>query len=405
MRQILHVDLDAFFVSVEEARDPSLRGRPVIVGGDPSRRGVVASASYEARAYGVCAGMPLATARRLCPQCTFLKGDFARYEEASRRFMAILAQLTPHLEPSGIDEAYLDLTGFEPLYGPVQDTACRLKERIREELALAASVGIATNKLVAKVASNLCKPDGLLQVIPGGEASFLAPLPVGWLPLVGRKAEAALRGMGVKTIGQLAVLPLSRLENVFGVLGQLFHRWARGIDDRKLEVRGAAKSISRSTTFPRDTLNQEFLRAILHYLSERVSSALRAEGKAARCITLKLRYSNFDTITRSRTLTRAQSSDEAIFQTGLALMQRALAERPQLVRLIGIGVSHLVESGIQLHLLDPSPERRERLAHTLDSLRQRYGFTAVQSGDTLLLEGTFRKGRDGYVLETPALSR
>ncbi|MFQ5925273.1 MAG: DNA polymerase IV [Dehalococcoidia bacterium] len=404
-RKIFHVDLDAFFVSVERVLNPRLRGKPVVVGGEPGLRGVVASASYEARAYGLCAGMPLTRAHRLCPQAIFLKGSFPRYREASAHFMAILADFTPYLEPVGIDEAYLDLSGFESLYGPAAETALRMKKRIKDEIKITASIGIGSSKMVAKVASDLAKPDGLLEVPPGEERPFLAPLPIANLPCVGPKTEKVLKGMGVTTIGELADLPASLLRGSFGILGETIHRYARGIDDRRVEPPQAAKSISRETTFVEDTLDRPFLRATLRYLSERVGAELRRERRQARCVTLKLRYADFDTITRSRTLREATNVDQVIFDAGLELLERSLGQRRQRVRLIGIGVSSLVGDERQLSMLDLSLERWQRLDRVIDRLRQRYSFTAIQRGQTLLLKQVFPTERGDYLLNTPSLSR
>jgi len=405
MRKILHVDLDAFFVSVEQALNPQLKGRPVVVGSEPGYRGVVASASYEARAYGIGAGMPLGKAHRLCPGAIFLKGSFPRYRAASERFMAILADFTPYLEPVGIDEAYLDLTGFEPLYGPALATALSIKHRVRSEIGITASIGIAASKLVAKVASGLAKPDGLLEVPPGEERLFLAPLPIAKLPCVGPRTERRLREMGVNTIGELASLPASLLKANFGAVGEAIHRYALGMDERGIEPPQAAKSISRETTFMEDTLDLPFLKAVLRYLSERAGAELRRGGRRARCITLKLRYADFDSITRSRTLREATDCDEAIFNTGVKLLEKALCQRRQLVRLIGIGVSSLTGEERQLSLLDSPIERWERLDGVIDGLRRRYGFTAIQRGQTLPLKEVFPTENGDYMLKTPSLSR
>ncbi len=385
-QNILHVDLDAFFVSVEQALDPQLMGKPVVVGGRPGLRGVVASASYEARAYGIHAGMPLARAHRFCPHAIFLKGSFPRYQHASERFIIILGDFTPELEPAGIDEAYLDLTGFESLYGPAWETALRIKQRIKEEIGITASIGIGSSKLMAKVASQLAKPDGVLEVAPGEERPFLAPLPVGMLPCVGPKTERVLKGMGVTTIGGLADLPASLLKGRFGLLGEMIHRYARGIDEREVEPPPAAKSIGRETTFIQDTLDRPFLGAMLHYLSERVGAELRRDGRRARHITLKLRYADFDTITRSRTLRQATDADRVIFDAALELMERCLCHKRQKVRLVGIGVSGLVDEGSQLSFLDSPAERWRRLDTVIDRIRSRYGFTAIHRGRTLLLQ-------------------
>lgn len=404
-RQIFHIDLDAFFVSVEQALNPALRGRPVVVGGSPRSRGVVACASYEARAYGLKAGMPTTKAYRLCPHATFLEGRFSRYLEASERFLGILGDFTPDVEPVGIDEAFLDMSGFEPLYGPTMETALRIKRRIRDELGITASVGIATSKVIAKVASDLCKPDGLLEVPPGKERDFLSPLPVSKLPYVGPRTEAVLKSVRIATIGDLAAIPETKARRLFGATGELLHRYANGIDERGLMWPPApVKSISRATTFAEDTFDQRLLRATLRYLTERVASELRKEGKEARCITLKLRYDDFKTITRNRALKGTTNAEQVIFDVGEKLLVKALKERPRQVRLIGIGVSSL-EMGGQLDMLDTSSERLSMLNRTVDSVREKHGFTAIQTGLTLFLRGFFSSDQSDYILKTPAISR
>ena len=404
-RTIMHIDLDAFFVSVEQAEKPELQGKPVVVGGRPDRRGVVASASYEARRFGIYAGMPLATAYRLCPRAIFIEGGFPKYRDASQKFMTILADFTPFLEPIGIDEAYLDVTGFESIYGSIHQMALAIKQRIKEELGLCASVGVASCKVVAKIASDLSKPDGLLEVASGDERSFLAPLPIAKLPGIGKKAERILQGLGINTIGKLSVTPLSTLKSHFGASGELLRSYANGIDDRKVELPGAAKSISRETTFGKDTRDRSLLKATLCYLSERVGSNLRQQGKQARCVNLKLRYADFTTITRSQTLTQASDTDRTISDTGLKLLNKALAQEKQAVRLIGIGVSSLTEPARQLDMLDSSAQRLEKLNKAIDRIRKKYGFTAIQTGRTRLLKDIFPETEGGYTLHTPSLSR
>ncbi len=404
-RQIMHIDLDAFFVSVEQVLNPELKGKPVVVGGRPDRRGVVAAASYEARAFGLHAGMPLSTASHLCPQATFIEGSFSKYRDASQKFMAILADFSPFPEPVGLDEAYLDATGFESIHGSIHQMAVAIKQRIKDELGLCASVGIAGCKVVAKVASELSKPDGLIEVATGEEPAFLAPLPIAKLPGIGKKTERILRGLGITTIGELSLTPLNTLKSHFGASGELLHRLARGIDDRKVEPPGEAKSISRETTFGKDTKDRSLLKATLRYLSERVGADLRQRSKQARCITLKLRYADFTTITRSYTLRQTIDTDQTIFDTGEQLLRKALLAEKQPVRLIGIGVSNLTEPGKQLDMLDSSAQRLEQLNRAIDRIRQKYGFTAIQTGRTLLLKDIFPKTEKGYTLGTPSLSR
>ena len=404
-RQIMHIDLDAFFVSVEQALNPKLQNKPVVVGGKPDRRGVVASASYEARSFGLHAGMPLTTASRLCPQAIFIEGSFSKYRHASQKFMAILADFSPYLEPVSLDEAYLDVTGFESIYGSIHQMAVKIKQRIKDELELCASVGIASCKVVAKVASELSKPNGLLEVAAGRERFFLAPLPIARLPGIGNKTERILNGFGIHTIGQLATMPLDVVESHFGVAGDRMRNYAKGIDDRQVEPPGAAKSISRETTFGEDTRDRCLLKATLRYLSERVGSELRQRGKLMKCVTLKLRHADFTTITRRHTLRQASDTDQIIFDSGVRLLNRALSQEKQSIRLVGVGVSNLTESGRQLDMLDSSTQRLEQLNKAIDHIRKKYGFTTIQTGRTLLLKDIFPQTEGGYTLQTPSLSR
>jgi len=396
--------MDAFFVSVEELANPSLVGKPVVVGGDPDGRGVVAAASYEARKFGLHSGMPLARASRLCPQAIFIEGNFRRYRDASRKFMAILADFSPQLEPAGLDEAYLDVTGFESLHGSLREMAAAIKKRIKDELGLCASVGIAGGKVVAKVASDKSKPDGLLEVPEGGDGAFLAPLPVGDLPGVGKKGQQVLKKLGIATIGQLANLPVSALKERFGSYGETLHKHANGIDDSRVTAPGEAKSISRETTFAEDSRDTALLTATLRYLGERVGGSLRKQGKRARCVSLKLRYADFTTITRQQTLPRPQDADQAIFAAGERLLARELAGSRQAVRLVGIGVSRLTP-GRQLDMFDTTDLRLERLDKAIDRIRDRYGFRAIQTGRTLRLRDVFPGDGKDYTLSTPSLSR
>lgn len=404
IRRILHIDLDAFFVSVEQRENRELKGRPVVVGGQPDSRGVVASASYEARQYGLKAGMPLSKAYQLCPHAVFLPGHFHRYEEASDQFFAILADFTPDIEPGGIDEAYLDIAGFEPLYGPALTTAQKIKQRVKGELGLPTSVGIAGSKITAKVASDFIKPDGLLEIAPGEDRVFLAPLAINKLPGVGPKTESRLQGIGVKTIGQLVDLPPRMLLDLLGKNGQFLQHWAQGIDERKIEPPGSAKSISRETTFAEDTRNLSFLKATIRYLTERVGAELRLQGRSARCVTLKLRYSDFHTITRSRSLVAPSSIDQHLFAASVDLMEKELSQSRQPIRLIGMGVSRLIQSQGQPDMFD-SVTRLMPLNSCIDRIRQKYGFTALQNGMTFRLKETLATENGSYILNTPALSR
>jgi len=383
---IIHIDLDSFFVSVEQVLNPELKGKPVVVGGKPDRRGVVATASYEARAFGLHSSMPLATAARLCPEAIFVEAHFDKYREYSHTFMAILNSFSPYIEPGGIDEAYLDVTGFESIHGSIRQMAVKIKQQVRSELELCASIGIASCKVVAKIASDLSKPDGLIEVKPGEEKDFLAPLAVEKLPGAGKQTVKVIRMLGVHTIGDLSLMPLPTLRSQLGAAGEMLHHYANGIDDRKVLPPGEAKSISRETTFQEDVRGRSLLEATLWIQSEKVSADLRKEGKHAKCVTLKLRYADFTTITRSHTLQESVNTDQAIYETGIRLLNKALSEENQAVRLIGIGVSNLVEASRQATLFASSALKQEELNKAIDRIRDRYGFGAIQSGRTIQLK-------------------
>jgi DNA polymerase IV len=404
IKGFLHVDLDAFFVSVEQALNPSLKGKPVIVGGQPDRRGVVASASYEARAFGIHSAMPLTRAYHLCPQAVFLQGNFAHYREASEKFMIILADFSPYIEPGGLDEAYLDITGCD-IFGSPRQIALSTKERIKKELSIIASVGIAPSKVVAKIASDLSKPDGLIEVLAGNEKEFLSPLAINKMPGIGPKTEQILKSYGINTIGQLAKLPPESARRILGESGFSLYKQANGIDNRKIESSGEAKSISRETTLAEDTLDSQVLQAVLRYLCERVGAELRRHNKQAKCISLKLRYSDFETINRSRSSAESTDSDDLIYATATRLLNSAISGKQNLVRLLGVEASNLAGDERQLQLFDYKTRRQERLDKVIDRIRVKYGFNSIQTGRTLALKDIFETEKKGVVLHTPSLSR
>lgn len=380
-RTIIHVDMDAFYAAVEQRDRPELQGLPVIVGADPRGRGVVSAASYEARRFGVHSAMPIGRAARLCPAGVFLPVDMAKYAQVSRQIMTILADFTPALEPVSIDEAFLDVTGSGALLGDGGAIARRIKSRVGDEVRLTASVGVASNKFVAKVASDLRKPDGLVVVAPGGEADFLAPLPISRLWGVGRVTASALDSMGIRTIAQLAATPVGHLEARFGSGGAFLLALAHGRDDRPVEPFSPPKSMGAEETFNVDHRDLERLRATLRAQSERVARELRAEGYAGRTVTLKLRFADFSTITRSHT-GDATHDGLRIFQQAAALLERVALRQP--VRLIGVSVSELGPAGAgQLSLLEPDVARRERLARALDRLAERFGEDSVRPASLL----------------------
>ncbi len=370
-RAIAHVDMDAFYASIEQRDRPELRGRPVIVGADPRGRGVVAAASYEARVFGVRSAMPISRAARLCPQAAFLRVDMEKYASASADVMAILGDFSPLVEPVSIDEAFVDLTGTDSLFGPPRGAVGAIKRRIAAETGLTASAGLASNKFVAKVASDLRKPDGLVEVAPGEEAAFLAPLPIERIWGVGRVTARALATLGVSTIGQLQRLPRRILRQRFGTHGEDLHALAFGRDERPVQPWSPPKSMGAETTFEEDSRDRARLETTLRAQAERVARELRAEGLAAARVTLKLRFADFRTITRGRTGDPTQDGLD-IYRRASALLAREPLEDP--VRLIGVSASALrSQDAGQLPLLDPNMVRRERLARVVDRLARRFG--------------------------------
>jgi DNA polymerase-4 len=352
---------------------------------------VVSAASYEARRFGVHSAMPIGRAARLCPGGVFLPVDMDKYARASRRIMAVLAEFTPLLEPLSIDEAFLDVTASRALLGDGPTAARRIKSRIRDAVELTASVGVAANKFVAKVASDLDKPDGLVVVAPGGEAAFLAPLPIARLWGVGTVTAIDLESIGVRTIGQLAAIPDPHLRARFGDSGGTLKALALGRDERAVEPFAPPKSMGAEETFERDHRDVERLRATLRGQAERVARELRAEGYAGRSVTLKLRFADFSTLTRRHTADPTQDGLR-IYQEARALLDRVPLRQP--VRLIGLSVSELGPAGEgQLPLLGPDTSRRDRLARALDRLTERFGEESVRPASLL---GRGRGRRIGY---------
>lgn len=335
---IAHLDLDAFFAAVELHRRPDLRGRPLVVGGDPQGRGVVATASYAARAFGIRSAMSCAEARRRCPDVVFVRPDIPHYREWSGRLWSLLRELAPAVEVVGLDEGYIELPDGDPA-----TVARRIRGAVAERVRLSCSLGVASCKVVAKVASDRDKPGGITVVAPGDEAAFLAPLPLRTLPGVGPRTEGRLAAVGLATIGDLAALDDERLcELAPGRNGEELRRRARGIDPRPVEPVPAERiSISAETTFARDVRDRLELERVGRELTARVADALRRRGRAARTVTLKLRYSDFGTITRGRTVGAATDDERLLWVTAQALLIRALGERNDPLRLMGVGVSGL----------------------------------------------------------------
>lgn len=379
---IFHVDMDAFFVSVEELYDPSLRGKAVVVGGQRDQRGVVSAASYEARKFGVHSALPLRTAAQRCPQAIFLDGHPERYREYSHKVHAVLAAFSPKVEMASVDEAYLDMAGCERLWGPPLRAAHLLHERMKRDTGLNCSVGIATSRLVAKVASDQAKPNGLLWVQPGAEAAFLAPLDVRKLPGVGKVTEQKLHELGIHRVGDLARLDATFLERRFGLWGLALAGKAHGADaggwfDAEIGSHDDPKSISHEHTFDEDTADAARLEATLARLTEKVARRLREAGLHARTAHLKLRDSSFHTITRARTLPAATQLDQPLIQATRELFRQSWRAGVK-VRLIGAGVSMLERTEGQLDLLQAEQQERARRAlSAADRLRDKFGESSV----------------------------
>jgi DNA polymerase-4 len=397
-RSILHLDLDAFYAAVEVLDRPELRGKPVIVGGGENR-GVVAAASYEARKFGVHSAMPIARAKRLCPGGVYLPVRMSRYAEMSARVFAIYERFTPLVEPLSIDEAFLDVTGCARLSGSAEETARKIKETVRRETGLVVSAGAASNKFIAKIASDMGKPDGLVVVPPGEEQAFLDPLPVGKVWGVGKVTEGELARMGIRTIKDLRRNPREILVRNFGAHGEHLFSLARGIDDRPVETERETKSIGHEETFDRDLRYRETMRREILALSGRVSERLRREVLRGKTVTLKVKYGDFVQVTRAITLADPTNDGGTIYRCALDLLSETEAgARP--VRLLGVSVSKLEEAkdpvpGVRMEQIPlfgrpgmapqavpipPDPAKKERLNRAVDRIREKFGPKGIVPG-------------------------
>jgi DNA polymerase-4 len=380
-RTIFHVDMDAFFVSVEELRDPSLKGKAVVVGGKADQRGVVSAASYEARKYGVHSALPLRTAYQLCPHAIFVEGHPDQYRESSHKVFEVLNRFSPQVEMASIDEAYLDLTGTERLHGPPMKAAHRLHEAVKAATNLNCSIGAAASRMVAKVASDQAKPNGVLWIPAGQEAGFLAPLDIRKIPGVGKKTEARLNEWGIKRVGDLAKLDEGFLEAKLGKWGLALAGKSLGLDaggyfDSDVGDTNGPKSISHEHTFSEDTTDTTLLESTLAKLAEKVARRLREHELHARCVQIKFRYSDFSTFTRALTLDQPTQLDIEFIEQSRALFRSNWNRTP--IRLIGIQASSLEAQQGQLNLLEEDKQRRWRNALTaVDSLRDKFGDASV----------------------------
>jgi DNA polymerase-4 len=399
-RLILHLDIDAFFASVEQLRNPLLRGRPVIVGS-----GCIASCSYEARPYGLYAGQSLSEARRLCPGVVILEGNYSVYRcfaeaawEACRRFSPIVETL--------LDDAYLDLAGTRRLYPDIVSAARRLKECIRAQTGLRVTVGIGPSRITARMASKAGKPDGLTRIRPAEVMSFLGSFAAGDLPGVGYKTAGILRRLNVKTVGDLQRLPREGLEALFGKSGGMIYERCRGRDTAVVSPREVPQTISRETTFHRETTSLDEIRGLLYYLTERTAKTLRELGCAARTVRLKICYEDFEREAASRSLPEASDLEARIYELALHLLGRLYRRRVAL-RSVGVSVSNISPAPrVERSLFsEMDQEKLRRLAQVMDLIRDRFGFSAIVAGRSLALLGKLRQDSYGYVLRTPSLTK
>ena len=384
-RFILHVDMDAFYASVEVREQPGLAGRPVIVGGSPRGRGVVSAANYEARRFGIHSAMPTARAMRLCPHAVCLPGRMSLYASVSHQIREIFNRYSPLVEPLSLDEAFLDVTDSQRLFGSAAEIANAIKQAISNELSLVASVGIAPNKFIAKIASDLEKPDGFVEVMPGEVQAFLDPLPVSRIWGVGKATGKELDRLGITTIAQLRQQSEAVLQDRFGKFGNHLWRLANGMDDRPVVSDSEAKSISNETTFDSDISNRDTLRAWLIELTEQVCWRLRQQHLFGRTVQIKLRFADFSTITRSHTLPEATQQTKQVWQAVMALFDKAMQSESRRLRLVGVGVSGLSDTAqrpqVQTDMFEqPEDTRQTQLDEVADAIKSRFGSGGIRRG-------------------------
>lgn len=406
-RLIMLLDMDAFFASAEQAAQPKLKGRPVIVGGLTTDRSVVASASYEARALGVRTAMPIAQAHRICPDGVFLRGNYSLYSSLSRKVMEICRTFTPLVQQASIDEAYMDLAGTQRLHKdwPV-GVAERLLRTIREQTGLGATIGIGSNKLVARLAMQLAKPAGLCYVWPGYEAAFLATCELAEIPGVGRQTAAMLANYNLRTAADVQKTDKDLLVATFGErFGSLLHEAAWGRGETRLEMEHEQKSVSRDTSFERDTTDINYICSMLYYLTERACRTVRRMGQAAWTVSVKLRYSDFQTVSKSRTLAEPSNHDDVIYAVAKELLEK-IYTRAVSARLVGIHLSGLVDAGqTQLQIWQPQQVRHGRLYEASDRIRERFGFCSLMKGPAIELMGKMEQDAAGLKLRTSCLTK
>lgn len=375
-RFIVHVDMDAFFAAIEQRDNPRLRGRPVIIGADPKKgkgRGVASTCSYEARKFGIHSGMPISVAYRKCSGAIFLPVNGAKYKKVSRKIYSIFYDFTPEVEPVSIDEAFMDITGSHHLFGPPHKTCLLIKERIKKETGLTASVGLAPTKTAAKIASDLKKPDGFVGVTQKGLLDFLRPLDISRMWGLGKKTEEVFRTAGINTIGDIAKMDIKELVDLFGKNGAHFWYLANGIDERPVETEDEAKSVGNEVTFEKDTADEGEIEGALMRLSEKVSGRLRREGLKGRTVTLKIRLQGFKTYTRAVTMRTPNNFADVLYKE-IKVLYNKFERGGKKVRLVGVTVSRLASAGIQDTLFNESADKkREDIHEAVDKIKKRFG--------------------------------
>lgn len=374
-RQIIHVDMDAFYASIEQLDNPKLAEQPVIVGGDPKSRGVVSTASYEARKFGIHSAMPMSQAIKLCPEAVVLPVRMQRYVEVSEKIHSVFEHFTDIIEPISLDEAFLDVTGSISLFGSAQKIGKTIKRNIKKQTKLIASVGIASNKFLAKLASDLEKPDGFVVITDKDKQKILDPLPVSKIFGVGRVTEKILKSHNIQTIAQLRKKSVKQLQSLVGNYAQRLLELANGIDDSRVVASREPKSISSEHTFEKDIDKKEFLLSVLQGEVEKVARRLREQDLKASTITMKFRYGDFKTITRSKTIDIVSNSTETLWQVAQNIFNQWHEQSPGALRLIGFGVSSLVpqQTAQQSLFPDPQEDKQKRLDKAIDKIRNRYG--------------------------------
>jgi len=399
----MHIDADAFFASVEQGFNPLLQKRPVIVGGTENQRGVVHTASYEARAVGIRTGMALIKAKEICPEAIFLKGNFEHYKAISLAFQRIYLRYTPKVEFTSLDDAYLDLTGTLHLNPNPTVIAQRIQKEALETTGVGLSFGIGSSKVIARIASDLQKPRGIVYVPPGKEKEFLFPLSVDDLPGIGRIAKDRLTELGIFKVGQLAKLPKLLLEQLFGINGIKMWEFANAIDTREVKRKIIPRQLSRETSFEEDTGDAAIIKGTLQYLTERIAKKLRSDDLTCRTVSVKLRYSDFTNGHRSRSLPNSTNDSAALFRMVGALYKEIHFRRIR-IRHVGVGVTNIEPRNWQMSFFNDRT-RQEMLNASIDEIREKFGFMSILPAETIELKRKYRMDSNGYILHNPALTR